>query len=177
MIMNLQENIKRIHEVMGVILEQEGFPFNKSTYNSDDKSIIGAYMITGETDKMIEVMNIKENGNEDSTFMDNAKPYFISIYKTNLPKSQIEILKPVEGKEKFFYIKLPYWLYKKLSTELEIRRVEGKKRLDINYRQSRDKDFLKKINDPDVVAYISTTNPDKNGIRILQNAAARLNRE
>ena len=171
--MNLQENIQRIQEMMGVIKEQDEFNFNKTTYNTDDKSIIGAYMMVGETEKMIEVMNIKENQPDEVMYLDNSKPYFISINRTMLPKSQVSIVKPVEGMENFFYFKIPYWLFKKLSNELEIRRVEGKKRLDINYKQSRDQSFLKKINDPEVEKYLTIVNPDKTAIGILKNAAAR----
>jgi hypothetical protein len=61
--MNLQENIHRIKEVMGVISEQENSPmfdFNKITFIPEDKSIVGAYMITGEDDKTIDILNIKE---------------------------------------------------------------------------------------------------------------------
>jgi hypothetical protein len=93
--MNLQEDIHRIKEVMGVISEQEAsdYDFYKTTYDPDDKSIVGAYMITGEDDNTIQVMNIKEMVRENRIYMDNAKEYslkYISI--TNPDKSGMDNL-------------------------------------------------------------------------------------
>jgi len=169
--MNLQENIHRIKEVMGVISEQENSPmfdFNKITFIPEDKSIVGAYMITGEDDKTIDILNIKEIHPENKYYMDNAKVYHLNIKKAKLPKSQIEILTDVEGKEEFDFIKIPYWLYKKLEFDLKVERLEGKKRLDITARQSKDKNFLAQISDPNVERYISVVNPDKSGMDMLK---------
>lgn len=174
--MNLTEDINRIKEVMGVISEQEVDPiydFYKTTYNPDDKSIVGAYMITGEDDKTIQVMNIKEMARENRIFMDNAQEYNLNIQKFNLPKSQIEVLGKDEDMDGFNYIKIPYWLYKKMIDQLEVIRIKGKKRSDVTYAQSRNNNFLKKLNDPDVIKYISITNPDKSGIANLSYAAKR----
>jgi hypothetical protein len=174
--MNLQENIHRIKEVMGVISEQENSPmfdFNKITFIPEDKSIVGAYMITGEDDKTIDILNIKETHPENRYYMDNAKVYHFSIKNTKLPKSQIEILSDVEGKEGFNYIKIPYWLYKKLEFDLKVERLEGKKRLNITARQSKDKNFLTQISDPNVERYISVVNPDKSGMDMLKYTILR----
>ena len=174
--MNLQENIHRIKEVMGVISEQENssmFDFNKITFIPEDKSIVGAYMITGEDDKTIDILNIKETHPENRYYMDNAKVYHFSVKNTKLPKSQIEILSDVEGKEGFNYIKIPYWLYKKLEFDLKVERLEGKKRLNITARQSKDKNFLIQISDPNVERYISVVNPDKSGMDMLKYAILR----
>jgi hypothetical protein len=133
--------------------------FYKSVYNPDDKSVIVAYMITGNTDKMIEVLNIKEFKSDKGMYMDGADPYTIQIYRTKLPKSQIEILGPVEGKEGFDYIKMPYWLFKKLP-ELSIKRLTNKRKINFTYDQYRSNDFLKSLNDPNVVKQISTLNDD-----------------
>lgn len=57
--------------------------------------------------------------------------------------------------------------------QLEVIRIKGKKRPDVTYAQSRNNDFLKKLNDPDVIKYISITNPDKSGIGNIQYAAKR----
>jgi hypothetical protein len=174
--MNLQENIHRIKEVMGVIVEQEDssvFNFNKITFIPEDKSIVGAYMITGEDDKTINILNIKETHPENRYYMDNAKVYHFSVKNTKLPKSQIEILSDVEGKEGFNYIKIPYWLYKKLEFDLKVERLEGKKRLNITARQSKDKNFLTQISDPNVERYISVVNPDKSGMDMLKYTILR----
>lgn len=178
--MKLQEDIHRIKEVMGVISEQDvnpSYDFNKATYVPEDKSIIGAYMITGEDNNSIQILNIKEMLRENSIFMDNAQPYNLNVQQFNLPKSQVTVLGEVEGMEGFNYIKIPYWLYKKMIEQLEIVRVKGKKRADVSYAQSRDNRFLKKISNPDVVKYISITNPDKAGINNLLYAAKRYNPE
>ena len=174
--MNLQENIHRIKEVMGVISEQENysmFDFNKITFIPEDKSIVGDYMITGEDDKTIDILNIKENHPENKFYMDNAKLYHLNVKKVKLPKSQIEILGDVEGKEGFNFIKIPYWLYKKLEFDLKVERVLGKKRLDITARQSKDKNFLEQISDPNVTRYVYVVNPDKSGMDILKYAILR----
>jgi hypothetical protein len=174
--MNLHENINRIKEVMGVILEQEDSPmfnFNKTTFIPEDKSIVGAYMITGEDEKTIEVLNIKEIHLEDKFYMDGAKVYHLSVKKARLPKSQIKILNNVDGKEGFNFIKIPYWLYKKLEFDLKVERIEGKKRLDITAKQSKDKNFLTQISDPNVERYISVVNPDKSGMDMLKYTILR----
>lgn len=174
--MKLQENIHRIKEVMGVISEQDANPsydFNNTTYIPEDKSIVGAYMITGEDNNSLQILNIKEMIRENVIFMDNAQPYNLNVQQFNLPKSQVTVLGEVEGMEGFNYIKIPYWLYKKMIDQLQIVRVKGKKRADVSYLQSRDNNFLKKISNPDVVKYISITNPDKAAINNLFYAAKR----
>jgi hypothetical protein len=174
--MKLQEDIYRIKEVMGVISEQDvnpSYDFNKTTYVPEDKSIVGAYMITGEDDNNIQILNIKEMARENRFFMDNAQDYYLNIQKFNLPKSQVEVLGEVEGMEGFNYIKIPYFLYKKMIDQLEVIRIKGKKRSDVTYAQSRNNSFLKKLNDPDVIKYISITNPDKSGISNLLFAVKR----
>ena len=161
---------------MGVISEQENSPmfdFNKITFIPEDKSIVGAYMITGEDDKTIDILNIKETHPENRYYMDNVKVYHFSVKNTKLPKSQIEILSDVEGKEGFNYIKIPYWLYKKLEFDLKVERFGGKKRLDITARQSKDKNFLTQISDPNVERYISVVNPDKSGMGMLKYTILR----
>ena len=134
--------------------------FNQSVYIPEDKSIIGAYMIVGETEKMIEVLNIQEQLDNTGLFMDGAESYNIHIYFSKLPKSQIEILGPVEGKEGFVFIKIPYWLFKKDSKSLSIKRYTGKKRLSITRGQVYG-DFLKTLNNPDVERYFFEIDTDE----------------
>lgn len=134
--------------------------FYKTVFNPEDKSLIGAYMITGETDKMIEILNIKEFKSDKGMYMDGADPYTIQIYRTKLPKSQIEILGPVEGKEGFEFIKMPYWLYKKMQTELGVKRLTNKRKINFTHEQYRNNDFFKDLNDPNVQKQISVLNTD-----------------
>jgi hypothetical protein len=134
-------------------------------------------MITGEDDNSIQILNIKEMARENSIFMDNAQPYYLNVQEFNLPKSQITVLDEVKDMEGFNYIKIPYFLYKKMIDQLEIIRLKGKKRAKVSYPQSRDNRFLKKLNNPDVIKYISITNPDKSGMDNLLYAAKRYNPE
>jgi hypothetical protein len=134
--------------------------FNKLVYLPEEKAVIGAYMIVGDTGKMIDVLNIHEQLDNAGVFMDGAESYNIRIFFSKLPKSQIEILGPVEGKEGFEYIKIPYWLYKKMSKELSIKRYTGKKRLSVARNQVYG-DFLKMISNPDVERYFYIIDTDE----------------
>ena len=134
--------------------------FNKLVYLPEEKAMIGAYMIVGESDKMIDILNIHEQLDNSGLFMDGAESYNIYIYFSKLPKSQIEILGPVEGKEGFVFIKIPYWLYKKMSKELSIKRSLVKKRLSIARSQVYG-DYLKLINDPNVEKYFFEVDKDE----------------
>lgn len=134
--------------------------FYKTVFNPEDKSLIGAYMITGETDKMVDILNIKEFKSDKGVYMDGAEPYTIKIYRTKLPKSQIEILGPVEGKEGFEFIKMPYWLFKKMPTELGVKRLTNNRKINFTYEQYRSNEFLKDLNDADVQKQISVLNTD-----------------
>ena len=134
--------------------------FYKNVYNPDDKSIIGAYTIYDETDKMIELLNVKEILTGKGIYMDGADPYNIKIHKVKLPKSQIEILGPVEGREGFKYIKIPYWLFKKQSDDLSIKRYPRLKRITFSYNQYRDNEFFKSMSDPKIIDNLVSSNPD-----------------
>jgi len=134
--------------------------FNKSVYIPDEKAIVAAFYIKKESDKAYEILNIKEFS-RDSVFMDGATPYSVSIHTTFLPKSQCQIIQPVENKEGFFFIKVPYWLYKE-KTDLQIKRIADRlKRISIKNDDYNRKDFLKKFTEPDVVKYFQVSNPDK----------------
>ena len=133
--------------------------FNKLVYLPEEKVMIGAYMVTGNNGKMIEVLNIKEVLDNSGLFMDGAESYNIYIFFSKLPKSQIEMFGPVEGKEGFEFIKIPYWLYKKNVEGLSIRRSLVKKRLSISRSQVYG-DYLKQINDPNVEKYFFTVDKD-----------------
>ena len=133
--------------------------FNKLVYLPDEKAMIGAYMITKDLPNMVEVLNIKEVLDNSGLFMDGAESYNIYIFFSKLPKSQIEMLGPVEGKEGFEFIKIPYWLYKKNVEGLSIRRSLVKKRLSISRSQVYG-DYLKQINDPNVEKYFFTVDKD-----------------
>ena len=86
--------------MMGVISEDEMNPsynFNKTVYFPENKVIVGAYMITGEDEKNIEVLNLKEIADE-KIYMDNAISYSITVNKVNLPKSQVKVVGEVDGR-------------------------------------------------------------------------------
>ena len=138
--------------------------FNKLVYIPEEKAMIGAYMITDDNGKMIEVLNIKEILDNSGLFMDGAESYNIYIFFSKLPKSQIEMLGPVEGKEGFEFIKIPYWLYKKNVEGLSIRRSLVKKRLSISRSQVYG-DYLKLINDPNVEKYFFEVDKDESSRR------------
>ena len=80
--------------------------FDKSTYSTEDKSIIAAYMITSESEESIEILNIKET-ERSGIFLDNAIGYDITIHRVTLNKPQVEVLEDVTGKEGFKYLKIP----------------------------------------------------------------------
>ena len=151
--------------------------FYKTVFNPEDKSLIGAYMITGETDKMVDILNIKEYKSDKGIYMDGADPYTIQIHRTKLPKSQIEILSPVEGKEGFEFIKMPYWLYKKIPAELGVKRLTNKRKINFTYDQYRSNDFFKDLNDPNVQKQISVLNTDDITPVWVKSMARRYNPE
>ena len=140
------------------------FDFNKATYLSDEKAIIAAYFITKQNEKSIEILNIKEYPNDDSTYGDNARPYSVSFHKGILPTSQIAILGEVPEKEGFFYVKVPYWLYKE-KPELNIKRCIGDyhhmKRLEVRGLNARDTKFMSNFSDPNVIKYFAGSDNDK----------------
>lgn len=147
--------------------------FYKNVYNPDDKSIIGAYTIYDETDKMVELLNVKEILTGKGIYMDGADPYNIKIHKVKLPKSQIEILGPVEGKEGFEYIKIPYWLFKKQSDDLTVKRYPKLKRITFNYFQYRDNEFLKSMSDPKIIDHLVSSNPDDGTTKTWTHSVSR----
>jgi len=133
--------------------------FNKSEYLEDEKALIGAYFITKDNEKSIEVMNIKEFASQTAVAMDGSTPYSVSFHKAILPKSQIEIISDVEGKEGFFYIKIPYWLYQTKKDDLSIKRVSAKKILDVRDIHYFNKEFMKWFKDPDTLKYFAISDP------------------
>ena len=140
--------------------------FYKSVYNPDDKSYVAAYKIIDDSsDKFIEVLNIHEN-EVGRIYMDGKETYEISIFKFKLPKSQIKILDEDTGFSGFKFIKIPYWLVKKDSTQYKIKRLNKKKRLSRKY--SYPIDSLSKYVDDDVVDYITVTDGDKESIKKIK---------
>src|SRR6056300_1125675 len=116
-------------EVMSGDTEEERFDFFKGEYEPETKSYVGAYMVGEETPKQLEVYNIIERPDRDSFFMSNHTPYSMSLRKSMLPLSQIEILDDVPGKEGFKFIRIPYWYFKKNQNDLKISRLDEKKAL------------------------------------------------
>ena len=156
----------------------DSFDFNNSIYLSETKSVVAPYMIVGEDDKTISVLNIKEIMRD--IFRDDAYGYDITIHKVKLPKSQIEVLSDVENKEGFKYIKIPYWLFKNNFADLEIKRINGgwdgtgyKKRLDIPVKKLLNPKFISNFKDENVVNYISITNPERKTNELIRSYAEK----
>jgi len=139
------------------------FDFDKATYLSDERAIIAAYFITKENEKSIEILNIKEFAADTATFMDNARPYSVTFHKGTLPTSQIEILGEVPEREGFFYVKVPYWLYKE-NPNLNIKRIKGDfhhmKRLDLRDISLRNSELMSNFKDPNVIKYFAASDKD-----------------
>lgn len=140
------------------------FDFDKATYLSDERAIIAAYFITKQNEKSIEILNIKEFATDTATFMDNARPYSVTFHKGTLPTSQIAILGEVPEREGFFYVKVPYWLYKE-NPELNIKRIVGDfhhmKRLDLRDFSLRNSELMSNFKDPNVIKYFAASDKDK----------------
>lgn len=140
------------------------YDFDKAVYLSDERAIIGAYFITKQNEKSIEILNIKEFAADTATFGDNARPYSVTFHKGTLPTSQINILGEVPEKEGFFYIKVPYWLYKE-TPELNIKRIIGDfhhmKRLDLRDYSLRNTELMSNFKDPNVIKYFIGSDKDK----------------
>ena len=140
------------------------YDFYKPTDLSDEKAIIAAYFITKQNEKSIEILNIKEFAADTATFMDNARPYSVTFHRGTLPSSQIAILGEVPEKEGFFYVKVPYWLYKE-NPELNIKRILGDfhhmKRLDLRDSSLGNKELMSNFKDPNVIKYFTTSDKDK----------------
>ncbi len=162
----LKRFVESIEEVES---EKKGYDFYNSEFIPEDKTIIGAYYITKESDKSIEVLNLQEKASSTGLYMDGANPYIITtIGRVTLPTSQISIIGPVEDREGFFYIKMPYWLYKK-SPELVIYRYAKKKRFDggrtienlIKGPKEYKKDYLTKMLSDDIEKYLTSSDKDE----------------
>lgn len=149
------------------------YDFNKCVYLPEEKSIVGAYMVIGETEKLLTLLNIREVG-RDMIFFDNAKSYDITIHRVSLPKSSVTVLDSVEGKEGFNFVKIPYYLYKNNIDDLTVVRIKGsydgagnyKKRIDIPFNKL-ERGFWKEFKDPNVVSYIKQTNDDHRTVSLI----------
>lgn len=150
--------------------------FNKAEYLADEKAVIVAYFITKQNEKSIEILNIKEFAADTATFMDNARPYSVTFHKGILPTSQIEILRPVVEREGFFYVKVPYWLYKE-KPELNIKRIVGDyhnlKRLDLRDISLGNKELMSNFKDPDVIKYFASSDKDERTQQQVKNYGRR----
>ena len=90
--------------------ESTYYDFYMSIYDPLDKFVVGAYMIIEDSEKSITVLNLQEKEDTRCFFADGRIPYTFIPYKVRLPKSQIQILGPVDNMEGFFWIKIPKWL-------------------------------------------------------------------
>lgn len=141
--------------------ESKDYDFYITTYDALDKFVVGAYMIIGESEKTITVLNLIEKQDIKGFYVDNKEPYTFMPFKTILPKSQIEILDSVDNMEGFKWIKIPYWLFKD-KPGLKIQRIRRPKRFSNNstIHTSLKSDMI----DDDVRKYLSITDKDPRSI-------------
>lgn len=147
--------IKKFNQLFENIENME-FNFYEDTYLPEKKEIVGSYMITGETENSITLLNIRESVNEEMYYADDFKVYSIDIYEVTLPKKYLNIYGDVPNKEGFKFIGISYWLYKKNTKELKISRIEEgiNKRLTITRSQA-NKEYLSKFKDENVLKYFN----------------------
>jgi hypothetical protein len=150
--------------------ESTDYDFYMSIYDPLDKFVVGAYMIIEETEKTITVLNLQEKEDTRGIFFDGKVPYTFLPYKIILPKSQIQILEPVDNVEGFNWIKIPYWLVKN-NPGLKIMRVKGQKRLSNN--SIFNKPLKPEMIDDNVRKYLSFTDKDHRSIINLDSIIKR----
>lgn len=91
------------------------------TYNSENKTITTKYKIIGKTTTQLTIENLQEVS-EDFVYMDGKSSGYSLVKTTKLPISQITIGETDEND--LTEITLPYWLYKKDSINLEIKKLD-----------------------------------------------------
>jgi len=146
--------------------ESTDYDFYMSIYDPLDKFVVGAYMIIEESEKSITVLNLQEREDTRSFFADGKVPYTFLPYKVILPKSQIEVLGPVDNIEGLNWIKIPYWLVKN-NPGLKIIRVKGEKRFSNN--SIFNKPLKPEMIDDNVKKYLSFTDKDPRSIINLES--------
>ena len=152
--------------------ESKDYDFYMSIYDPLDKFVVGAYMIIEDSEKSITVLNLQEKEDTRSFFADGRVPYTFLPYKVILPKSQIEVLEPVDNMEGFNWIKIPYWLVKN-NPGLKIIRVKGEKRFSNN--SIFNKPLKPEMIDDNVKKYLSFTDKDPRSIINLESIIKRSN--
>jgi len=152
--------------------ESKDYDFYMSIYDPLDKFVVGAYMIIEDSEKSITVLNLQEKEDTRSFFADGRVPYTFLPYKVILPKSQIEVLGPVDNIEGFNWIKIPYWLVKN-NPGLKIIRVKGEKRFSNN--SIFNKPLKPEMIDDDVKKYLNFTDKDPRSIINLESIIKRSN--
>jgi hypothetical protein len=154
------------------IINNVNLDFYKTTYVPEDKSVIGAYFITEKTNTTIKILNLKEHKDQKSVFYDNATPYTISVYYATLPTTKVQILFEDEYRKGFFYLKIPYWLFKNESDNLEIKRIsQPLKRFSYKSADLKYKDLIDAINNEHIFNYIKYSNFDKKSYNNLKSYA------
>lgn len=102
------------------------FNYSKSIYNGDTKTIIIAYYLCGEAGNSYKVKNFQEKISDTAIGLGGTSPYHIVTHTIYLPKAYCKILKTVDGMPEFYYIEIPYWIYKKNIETMAINRWDGK---------------------------------------------------
>lgn len=133
------------------------YDFYMSIYDPLDKFVVGAYMIIEESEKTITILNLQEKEDTRGFFADGKIPYTFLPYKVVLPKSQIEVLGPIDNIEGFNWIKIPYWLVKN-NPGLKIQRIRKSKRFSNS--STLHKALKPEMIDDNVRKYLSITDKD-----------------
>jgi hypothetical protein len=143
------------------------YDFFDSNYNSVDKSVVCAYMIVEQTKEYVKVLNLTEKNTEPPhvRFFDGATAYTFYINYVTIPMSQIEIIREVEDKPGFTFIKIPYWLYKN-NPGLKIQRLKVRKRFK---NADRHQHLNKMMIDDNVKKYLSITDTEPTSNRFMSS--------
>ncbi len=154
--MNHLEKIDNFHKVTENYSSEKILDENSTLYNEKENTITGLYHIVEQTPSIIKILNIKEYVSESATHMDGTSPIQFDVYYVTLPKSQVKILdiSVDDNYVGFNYIEIPYWLYKKNSKELSIKRLgrnyKLRGNLDITFTKLGTGDYMKHLSDDNV---------------------------
>jgi hypothetical protein len=121
--------------------------FYKKVYHPEDKTVDAWYYIKSETPTQTTVLNVQERETAGRVWASGDIDYRLSVKEIKLPKSQIQVLSHDENRPGYFFIKIPYWLFKK-NEGLEVHRISVNKKFTIRpddaiYSKFADKDYLK----------------------------------
>lgn len=121
--------------------------FYKKIYKADDKTLEAWYYLKSQTQTEITILNVQEKEIPGRVWASGDIDYRLSIKEIILPVKHVSILLHDQDNLGYYYLKIPYWLFKK-NDDLEIHRIPGNKRFTMNhddklYEKFGDNDYLK----------------------------------